>query len=214
MAVHPQPVTAPGRVLATLNEDGSRRWIRPTPSQGRWWNRRRITAYILMFVFFVIPYVRMNGRPMLLLDLPRREFSMFGVLFLPTDTVLFMLLMISTLIGIFLVTALLGRVWCGWGCPQTVYMEFLFRPIESLIEGGHRGVSELDKQKGLRPRRLLKYAVFGVIAVFLAHTFLAYFVGVEALAKWLLRSPVEHPTAFLVMAGSAAAILFDFASVL
>lgn len=211
MAVHPQPVTAPGRVLATLNEDGSRRWIRPTPSPGRWFNRRRITAYALMFVFFVIPYLRMNGRPLVLLDLPRREFSLFGMLFLPTDTVLFMLLMISTLIAIFFVTAMLGRVWCGWGCPQTVYMEFLFRPLEYLIEGGHRGVSELDKRGGLPLRRALKYAVFGVIAIFLAHTFLAYFVGVEALAHWVRRSPFEHPTSFIVMAGVTAAIFFDFA---
>ena len=93
------------------------------------------------------------GRPAVLLDLPKREFLLFGARFLATDTVLFMLLMISTLVGIFLVTALFGRVWCGWACPQTVYMEFLFRPLENLLEGGRTGILAHDRRTGLRPRR-------------------------------------------------------------
>jgi len=202
------------RVLSTLNVDGSRRWIRPRPSGGRWWRSRQVVAYALMFVFFVIPYLRMNGKPLILLDLPRREFTLFGTTFLPTETLLFMLGFVSIGITIFLVTALFGRVWCGWGCPQTVYMEYLFRPLERLFEGGARGSAQLD-QRGARgqlhPRRLAKYAVYGVLALFLAHTFLAYFVGVEQLAVWVRRSPVEHPTSFLVMLGTTVAIFLDFA---
>jgi len=205
------PPEAPGRVLSTLNEDGTRRWLRPRPAHGRWWQRRRNVAWLLMAVFLVLPYLRVAGRPAVLLDIPRREFLLFGARFLATDTLLFMLLMISTLIGIFLVTALLGRVWCGWGCPQTVYMEFLYRPIEYAIEGGPRGVQALDRQGGLPPRRLLKLAVFGVLALLLAHTFLAYFVGVDTLAVWVRRSPVEHPTSFLVMLGTTVAVFLDFA---
>ena len=211
MAVHPQAPVAPGRVLSTLNEDGSRRWLRPRPSRGGWWQKRRVVAWLLMVVFLVLPYVKVAGRPALLLDLPKREFLMFGARFLATDTVLFMLLMISTLIGIFLVTALFGRVWCGWGCPQTVYMEFLFRPIEYAIEGGPRGVQALDQRGGIAPRRVLKFAVFGLLSLVLAHTFLSYFVGVETLAVWVRRSPIEHPTSFLVMLGTTAAVFLDFA---
>ena len=92
----------------------------------------------------------MGGRPPILLDLPRREFTLFGTTFLPTDTLLFMLLFLSVGIAIFLVTALFGRVWCGWSCPQTVYMEFLFRPIERWLEGGPRGAKKLDRAGGLR----------------------------------------------------------------
>ena len=210
----PRPASIPsagGRVLPTLNEDGTRRWIRPKPAYGRHWRRRRNVAYALMALFFALPYVRIGGRHAILLDLPRREFTLGGVTFLPTDTLLLMLLAVSIVVGIFLATALFGRVWCGWACPQTVYMEFLFRPLERLLEGGERGSRQLDAtRQHLHPRRLLKYAVYFVLALFLAHTFLAYFVGVEQLAVWVRRSPAEHPTSFLVMAGTTALVFLDF----
>ena len=201
-----------GRVLPTLNEDGSRRWIRPKPAHGAYWRARRAVAVGLMLVFFLIPHLRMAGKPIILLDLPRRHFTLFGTTFLPTDTLLLMLLLASIVITIFLLTALFGRVWCGWACPQTVYMEFLFRPIERLFEGGRSGSLILDKEgKHLHPRRLAKYAVYGVLALFLAHTFLAYFVGTEALAQWVRRSPAEHPTSFFIMAGTSLAVFMNFA---
>ncbi len=203
-----------GRVLPTMNEDGSRRWIRPKPSHGRFYRRRRDVAYGLIIIFFLIPFVNLNGKPLILLDLPRREFTIFGTTFLPTDTLLLMLLVASVIITIFLLTALFGRVWCGWACPQTVYMEFLFRPIERLFEGGRSGSLQLDRQ-GLRgqlhPRRLGKHAAYVVLALFAAHTFLAYFVGVDQLAEWVRRSPVEHPTSFAIMALTTATMFADFA---
>jgi cytochrome c oxidase accessory protein FixG len=207
---HSSHPDAPGRVLSTLNEDGSRRWLRPKLSVGAFFRKRRVVAYALMVVFFLIPYLRMNGRPLVLLDVPHRQFTLFGYTFLPTDTLLFMLLLISIAISIFLLTALFGRVWCGWACPQTVYMEFLFRPIERLFEGGRSGSMALDKRPGLHPRRLAKNAVYVLLALFLAHTFLAYFVGIDQLVQWVRQSPFEHPTSFLIMAGTAAAIFFDF----
>jgi cytochrome c oxidase accessory protein FixG len=163
-----------------------------------------------MVVFFLIPYLRMNGKPLILLDVPHRQFTLFGYTFLPTDTLLFMLLLLSIAIAIFLVTALFGRAWCGWACPQTVYMEFLFRPIERLVEGGRSGSAALDKAGGLHRRRVAKHGVYLVLALFLAHTFLAYFVGVDHLLQWVRLSPFEHPTSFLIMAGTTALIFFDF----
>lgn len=205
--------TATGRVLPTLNQDGSRRWIRPKPSHGKFFAQRRTVAYGLMLIFFLIPHVRVGGKPVILLDLPRREFTFGGHTFLPTDTLLLMLFLMSILIGIFLLTALFGRVWCGWTCPQTVYMEFLFRPIERLLEGGRSGSLQLDRlgaRGHLHPRRLAKYAIYLALALFLAHTFLAYFAGVEQLAVWVRRSPFEHPTSFAIMALTTAAIMADF----
>ena len=203
------PATAPGRVLPTLNPDGTRRWLRPKLFAGAYFRRRRALAWVLMALFTLIPYLKMNGRPVILLDIVHREFTLLGATFVPTDSVLLMLLLVGLFVGIFLITAMYGRVWCGWACPQTVYMEFLYRPIERLIEGSTRAQDRLDRSP-LHPRRLLKWAVFGLLSMFLAHTFLAYFVGVQALARWIGRSPVDHPIAFAVMAGTTLLMLLDF----
>ena len=197
------------RVLPTLNPDGSRRWLSPRPSRGRFYRRRLGVAWVLIALFSLIPYLRMSGKPLVLLDVVHREFTIAGTTFLPTDTVLLMLLLVAIFVGIFLLTAVYGRVWCGWACPQTVYMEFVYRPLERLIEGtGRRATAAAGRR--WHPRRVAKHAVFLAVSMFLAHTFLAYFVGVEALARWVTRSPVDHPIAFLVMAGTTALMLLDF----
>ncbi len=207
-AAPPRPA---GRILPTMNEDGSRRWLRPRPSHGKWYQRRRIVAWVLMLLYLSIPHIDMNGKPLILLDAPRREFTLFGYTFLPTDTLLFMLLLGTLILAVFTFTALFGRVWCGWACPQTVWMEFLYRPIERLFEGGRSGSLLIDKSGRLfHPRRLLKHGVYLVISLILAHTFLAYFVGVEALQTWVTRSPAEHPSSFAVMAVTTALVFLDF----
>src|SRR5262245_33581298 len=105
------PPVATQRVLPTLNQDGSRRWIHPRPSHGRHWRARRAVAAALMLVFVLLPCVTIGGRPAILLDLPARRFTFLGVTFLPSETVLFMLFVLATMLAVFLVTALFGRVW-------------------------------------------------------------------------------------------------------
>ena len=210
MSITSNAPEAQERVLSTLNRDGSRRWIRPKLSQGRYYRRRFFTAWGLIATFTLIPILKLGGKPLMLFDIPKREFTFFGATFLPTDTFLLMLLLFSIFIGIFLITAVLGRVWCGWACPQTVYMEYLYRPIEVLIEGGRNRQLKLDAE-GANARRLIKNVVFLLVSGFLANTFLAYFVGWDQLLGWMTGSPTEHTAAFALMLGTTLLMFFDFA---
>lgn len=181
-------------VLPTLNPDGTRRWINPKLSLGRFLTARRIVAWALIALFAALPLVSVAGKPAILLDLPRREFTFFGSTFGSTDTVLLMLLLLSIFVSIFLITALVGRAWCGWACPQTVYLEFLFRPIDRL-----------------RVAAPIRWVLYGLAAAFVANVFLAYFVGAQTLGRWITASPLEHPGPFLFMLSVAGLMLFDFA---
>lgn len=196
-------------ILSTLNDDGSRHWISPRPSPGRFLTARRAVAYLLIAIFTLIPYLTYNDRPLILLDLPARRFTLLGRTFLPTDTLLLALLMLGVFLTIFFVTALFGRVWCGWACPQTVYMEFLFRPVERLFEGAPGRVRS-GGFRGSGIAKFLKYVVYVAASAFLAHTFLAYFVGVEQLRHWIIGSPLNHPIGFGVVTAVTALMLFDF----
>jgi len=194
-------------VLSTLEHDGSRRWMYPKLSKGRFLLGRRLVAYALIAIFTVLPFIKVNGQPAILLDILRREFHIFGLTFLPTDTFLLALLILSAFLSIFFVTAVFGRVWCGWGCPQTVYMEFLFRPIERLFDGR----AGLGGKPGKAPapwRTIAKYLVFFLLCLHLTHVFLAYFVGVDQLFAWSLGSPFNHPLAFAFILFVTAALMF------
>jgi len=182
--------------------------MQPKLSLGRFLNARRVVAYGLMIFFIGLPMLHVGGKPAILLDLPNREFSFFGSTFLPTDTLLLAFLFLILFISIFLVTALLGRVWCGWGCPQTVYMEFLYRPIERLFEG--RNYRTGGKVPTHPLRRAGKYIIFFIVSLFLSNTFLAYFVGWGQLLEWITGSPLVHPKGFAIVAVVTALMMLDF----
>jgi len=204
---------SPEEVLSTMNADGSRNWIYPTPSKGYFYYWRLVVAWVLIAIFVALPIVPINGKPAVFLDVLRREFTFFGATFYPTDTFLLMVLMIGTLLSVILFTALLGRVWCGWACPQTVYLEFFYRPVERLVEGSETvrrrrdvGPWTLDKAW----RKGVKWSVYTVFSLVLAHTFVAYFAGWENLVTWMQQSPTENWGYFVMMAGTTGLILFDF----
>ncbi len=195
-------------VLSTLEKDGSRRWLKPKLSKGKLLEQRRWLAYVLIAIFTLVPFIKIGGKPLVLLDIVARRFTILGFTFLPTDTVLLAIFMVGLLLTVFLFTALFGRVWCGWACPQTVYMEFLFRPIERFFDGtvGRGG----HKKNVAAWRTVAKYVVYFLICVYLANTFLAYFIGVERLGQWVQQSPLQHPVPFLVMAFVTFAMMVDF----
>lgn len=177
------------RVLSTLNQDGTRRWIRPKLAHGRFLTRRRIVAYALIALFVLLPKLFFGGKS--------------GLSFRPSDGFALAMLGLTLAFAVFLVTALWGRVWCGWGCPQTVYLEHVFRPIERLFEGS-RG------QRATVWRRVAKWIAFSALSFALSNVFLAYFVGTDTLEQWVFSSPLEHPVGFGIVVGVSALMLADF----
>ncbi len=199
------------RVLSTLEADGSRRWLSPRLSKGKFWQLRRGFAYVLIALFTLVPYITIAGKPAILLDVASRKFHILGVTFLPTDTLLMALLMLSAFLSIFAFTALFGRVFCGWACPQTVWLEYVYRPIERIFTG-RVGCGGKPAKPVAVWRKLAMYAVFLAISIHLAHTALAYFVGVKTLHTWIWSStPWQHPGPFLLVAIVTAWMMWDFA---
>jgi len=203
----------PEDIMTTLNADGSRKWLYPELNKGYWYYWRLVVAWVLIAVFVSLPIVKINGKPAVFLDVMSREFTFFGMTFYPTDTLLLMLLMIGTLVSVVLFTALLGRVWCGWACPQTVYLEFFYRPVERLFEGKEH----VRKRRDEGPwsfdylwRKSAKHAVYLLFSLALAHTFVAYFAGWDNLITWMQGSPTDHWGYFVMMAGTTGLIMFDF----
>jgi cytochrome c oxidase accessory protein FixG len=191
------------RVLSTLNQDGTRRYIRPKLAHGRFLTRRRIVGFALIALFVLLPRLRIGGHPALLLDVITGEIHVLGVQFQVSEGFVLALLGITIVIAVFLVTALFGRVWCGWGCPQTVYLELLFRPIERWLEGS-RG------QRASTWRMAVKWTLYSAVAFALSNVFLAYFVGTERLEQWVFGSPLDHPVGFGVVVFVSALMLADF----
>lgn len=205
---------SPEAVLTTLRSDGKRNWMYPVPSPGRFYTRRLVVAWALIVLYIALPVIRVGGHPAVLLDFVHREFALFGLIFYPTDTLLLMIFMIGILLSVVLFTALLGRVWCGWGCPQTVYLEYVFRPIERFIEGAEHvrrrrddGPWTLDKAW----RKVVKHGIYVLIALVLAHTFVAYFTGWDNLLVYMTGPPTQHWGFFVIMAITTGLVYFDFA---
>jgi cytochrome c oxidase accessory protein FixG len=201
------PPLSTERVLSTLNRDGTRHWLRPKLARGRFLRRRRMVAYALIALFVALPFLSIGGRPAFVIDLVARELVVVGAVFRPSDAVVLLLLGLTIVLAVFVVTALFGRVWCGWGCPQTVYLEMVFRPLERWLEGTPAQASRLPR---LHPRRLAKWAIYAALAFALANVFLAYFVGIARLRLWVLASPLEHLAGFSVVIAVTGLMLINF----
>lgn len=208
----PSVLQTEDRVLSTLNADGSRRWLTPKISAGAFWKRRRVVAYTLIALFVALPHVFIGGKQFFFLDIASGEFTVFGKTFIRTDTLLLALLMILIFVLVFFMTTLFGRVWCGWSCPQTVYLEYVFRPIERLFDGRKKkwGPFKIISALPEGPRKACKWITYTLFSFIIANTFLAYFVGSEQLREWITSSPAEHPLGFGTVVFVTAGMLFDF----
>lgn len=194
-------------LLATMDAKGRRRWLTPVLSPGAWWHRRVVVAWLLIAIYAVTPFLTWGGLPLTQFDIPGRRLIFFGTVLRPTDTVPLALLTLAVFVSIFLLTAVLGRVWCGWACPQTVYLEFVFRPLERLFLGA-RGSA---RRKAPGPVRIaLLAACYLLVSAHLANTFVAWFVGASPLTDWIFQSPKHHPAAFATFALVTVGMLFLF----
>jgi len=188
--------------ISTVDEEGKRIFIHPKKPKGRYYNKRLILGWLLLAVLFGIPFVKVHGNPLFLFDVIQRKFILFGVHFWPQDTYLFAIAMISLLVGIVLFTAVYGRLWCGWTCPQTVFMEILFRPIEYLIDGDARAQKKLSESAWTFEKiwkRLLKNFIFIVISILITNALLAWIIGLDRVIQIATEPISDHVTGFIAM---------------
>lgn len=181
--------------LATVNKEGKRKWIYPKKPSGRFYDARTIVGVILLLLLFVTPFVKVKGHPFVLFDFLNRNFILFGIPFGPHDFFLFVLAMIATLVSIILFTAVFGRVFCGWTCPQTIFMEMVFRKIEYWIEGDFREQKKLNAAPwtGIKIfKKTFKHAIFFGISFLIANFLLAYIIGMDNLLHIVTAPPSEH----------------------
>ncbi len=172
--------------ISTVNEDGSRKWLYVKKPSGKWFNRRQIVSYSLLLLLFAAPHIRINGHQSILFNIIERKFVILGKVFWPQDLFLFAISIIIGVVFIITFTIIYGRIFCGWICPQTIFMEMVFRRIEYFIEGDWTRQKKLNKgpwnAEKIR-KKVIKHALFWLVSFLIANTFLAYVIGSEELWK-------------------------------
>ena len=186
--------------ITTITAEGKRAWIYHKKPKGKHYNNRTLVSYAFLIVFFAMPWIKINEHPFMLLNVIERKFVLFGIGFFPQDFFLFVLAMLTFVVFIALFTALFGRLWCGWACPQTVFMEMVFRKIEYLIEGDMMQQKMLDKREWdfyKATRKLSKHFIFFLIAFIISNTFLQYIIGVDEWKKIVTDDLSQHKAGFI-----------------
>jgi cytochrome c oxidase accessory protein FixG len=180
---------------STFGKDGKRVWLFPKMPKGKLYTIRRVIAWTLLAFFYLAPFLKINGDPLIFLNVLQRKFVLFGNTFYPQDFHLLVLAVIALIVFIVLFTVIYGRIFCGWVCPQTVFMEFLYRPIEYLIDGNPEqqkkmALQEMDALKALK--RILKHGIWLTISFFTILTFISYVIGVDELGKIINGWPLQN----------------------
>lgn len=188
--------------------------MQPADVQGRFTLLRRVSAAFLITVYVMLPFIKINGEPAVFLDVMHRKIHLFGITFMFQDLWLLFFLITGLGFTLFFVTAILGRIWCGWACPQTVFLEHVFRKVERLIDGDAPARRDLD-QRMLTPdklaRRALKHGIYIFLAALIAHMFASYFVSLPVLYSMTHRSPLENWSVFLFIVALTGVLYFNFA---
>ncbi len=186
--------------LATVDKKGKRIWVFAQKPKGRFYNIRSVVSYFFFALFFTLPFIKVNGRPLFLFNILEAKFIIFGKIFWPQDFFIFGLTMVTFIVFIVLFTAAFGRLFCGWVCPQTIFMEMLFRKIEYWIEGdaAEQKLLKNSEWNGTKIRKkLTKHIVFYLFSFIIANFFLSYIIGMDELEKIITEPLTKHFIGFV-----------------
>ena len=180
-----------------IEKDGTRKWVYAKQPKGKWYKRRTIVAWFLLSFLVIAPFLKINNEPFMLIDIYNRQFYLFGILIWAQDTFIMALIMAITVISVVLFTVAFGRLWCGWACPQTIFLEMVYRRIEYLFDGNYRN----GKPKGGSAYVIPKHATYILVSILITNILLMWFIGPSGL-KGLVTTPIrDHWLGFLLMFG-------------
>ena len=200
--------------IGTINQEGKRAWIFPKKPSGKFYKYRKLVSYFLLAILFAAPFIKINGNQFLLLNVLERRFNFFGYPFWPQDFYLVVIMMIIGLVFVILFTVAFGRIFCGWICPQTIFLEMVFRRIEYLIEGDRGKQMRLAKQAWNAEKiwkKGTKWTIFFIISFLIANIFLAYIISSDKLLEYITEGPAENLNTFISLLIFTGVFYFIFA---
>ena len=206
-------MSGPPPILGSMRADGSRLKVHPADVRGKWLTARRVVFVVLIAVYVLAPFIPIGGHPAIQLDVEHRRFYLLGNTFNAQDFWMMVLIILTFVFALLFLTAWRGRVWCGWACPQTVFLEGVYRPIERFFEGSRDQRLRLDKEPwgpAKAARFAAKHLTFLAVSVLIAHTATALFVSPKELALMIREGPALHLEAFLLTLGFTAILTFNF----
>ncbi|WP_166386987.1 MULTISPECIES: cytochrome c oxidase accessory protein CcoG [unclassified Polaribacter] len=200
--------------IGTIDKSGNRSWVFPKKPSGKFYKYRSYVSYFLLAFLLAAPFIKINGNQFLLFNVIERKFNIFGFPFWPQDFYLLVISMIVGVVFIILFTVIFGRIFCGWICPQTIFLEMVFRKVEYWIDGDRGKQIRLDKQawnaEKIR-KRLLKWFIFFVISFLIANVFLAYLIGGDTLISYITGSPFDNTSTLISLTIFTCVFYFIFA---
>ncbi|MDO6675791.1 cytochrome c oxidase accessory protein CcoG [Tenacibaculum sp. 1B UA] len=200
--------------IGTINDEGKRAWVFPKKPSGKFYKYRSYVSYFLLAFLLLAPFIKINGNQFLLFNVLERKFNIFGFPFWPQDFHLMVISMIIGVVFIILFTVVFGRIFCGWICPQTIFLEMVFRKIEYLIEGDRGKQIRLAKQSWNAEKirkRILKWVLFFIISFIIANVFLAYLIGSDKLISYITGNPLDHVSTLISLLIFTGVFYFIFA---
>lgn len=200
--------------IATIDEQGKRKFIFPKKPSGKWYDYRKWVSYFLLAVLVANPFVKINGNQFMMFNVLERRFNLFGFPFWPQDFYLFVLFMIVGVVFVILFTVIFGRIFCGWICPQTIFLEMVFRRIEYWIEGDRGAQIRLSKQEWNAEKirkKALKWSIFAIISFAIANVFLAYLISSDELIQMVEDGPTAHLSTLIALLIFTGVFYFIFA---